>query len=221
MDHDVEGLVDLARQEIAKQAAHNRFLDLLDAGKVPTERLCRLACELYRLVGSDRRSFALLAARFSAPPAGDLFLTMAGGEAEALRLLMDFASALDVGHHDLAGYEPHPLAQAYPAYLTQTSMYGTSSEAALALLANVEESGATYARVAATLRERYGFSEEAVGHFLFFADTPQSMKDQAAEVLAAGLSTGDNAADAVRTARMVNAYEAIFWSVLADGLDEG
>jgi thiaminase len=221
MDHDVRDLVDRAHQEIAKQSAPNRFLDLLDAGKVPTERLRSLAGELYRLVTSDRRSFALLASRFPAAPAGDLFLDMAGGEREALRLLMDFAAALGMGHDDLLAYEPRPLAQAYPAYLSQVSLYGTRSAPALALLANVDESGATYARVATALRARYGFAEDAVGHFWYFADTPQSVKDQAAATVAAGLSAGDDPAEAVRTARMVNAYEAIFWAELADGLADG
>lgn len=218
MDHDIAQLVRRAQQEISKHAVGNRFLDLLDVGKVPTERLGWLAGELYRLVGSDRRSFALLASRFPSPPAGDLFLAMAQGEGEALRLLSDFAAAVGMGEQELQAYEPRPLAQAYPAYLTQTALSGPGSAVALALLANVEESGGHYARAADALRSQYQFSEEAVGHFLFFADTPQSMLDQAAATVAAGLADGEDPDDAVRTARMVNAYEAAFWETLAEGL---
>ncbi|GAB1511600.1 thiaminase II/PqqC family protein [Actinophytocola sp. KF-1] len=211
-------IVTRAKTEIAKQATGNRFVDLLEAGAVPEERLRWLAAELTRLVASDQRSQALLASRFPAPPAGDLFLTLAQGEAEALRLLGDFTSAVGMGPAELASYEPLPLAAAYPAYLTQVAVQGSSSAMALALLANVDESGGTYARVAAALRARYGLSEKAVGHFLFFAETPRELLDQAGEVLAAGLANGDDADEAVRTARIVAGLETAFWDALAEGL---
>ena len=211
-------IVTRAKTEIAKQATGNRFVDLLEAGAVPEERLRWLAAELTRLVASDQRSQALLASRFPAPPAGDLFLTLAQGEAEALRLLGDFTSAVGMGPAELAAYEPLPLAQAYPAYLTQVAVHGSSSAMALALLANVDDSGGTYARVAAALRAGYGMSEKAVGHFLFFAETPRELLDQAGEVLAAGLANGEDADEAVRTARIVAGLETAFWDALADGL---
>jgi thiaminase len=211
-------IVTRAKTEIAKQATGNRFVDLLEAGTVPEERLRWLAAELTRLVVSDQRSQALLASRFPAPPAGDLFLTLAQGEAEALRLLGDFTSAVGMGQAELAAYEPLPLAAAYPAYLTQVAVHGSSSAMALALLANVDDSGGTYARVAAALRSNYGLSEQAVGHFLFFSETPQELLDQAGEVLAAGLANGEDADEAVRTARIVAGLETAFWDALADGL---
>lgn len=213
-------IVARAKAEIAKQAdgKGNRFADLLEAGAVPRERLRWLAGELYRLVGSDQRSQALLASRFPAPPAGDLFLALAQGEAEALRLLADYASAVGMGEAELAAYEPLALAQAYPAYLTQVAVHGSSSAMALALLANVDESGDTYARVAAALRARYGLSEEAVGHFLFFAETPPELIDQAGAVLAAGLANGEDPDEAVRAARIVSGLETAFWDALAEGL---
>jgi thiaminase len=209
---------EIAAQATATQVTGNRFVDLLEAGAVPPERLRWLAGELYRLVVSDQRSQALLAARFPAAPSGDLFLALAQGEAEALRLLTHFASAVGMGEADLAAHEPVPLAQAYPAYLTQIAVHGTSSAMALALLANVEESGGTYARVAAALRSRYGLSEKAVGHFLYFAETPPELLGQAAAVLAAGLANGEDADEAVRSARVVSALETAFWDALADGL---
>jgi hypothetical protein len=210
---DVASLVDRAQRGIAEEAVENRFLSLLESGAVPAERLAWLAGELYRLVGSDQRSFALLAARF---PAQGLFIAMAGGEAEALRLLDDFAAA--AGLTDRAAYEPKPLAQAYPAFLTQTALFGQLSAIPLALLANVAESGDTYARVADALVAKYGFSEEAVGHFRYFADTPEELLDQAREIVAAGLAAGDDPAESVRVARVVGGLESAFWNALADGL---
>ncbi|MFF3755436.1 hypothetical protein ACFYYH_34225 [Streptomyces sp. NPDC002018] len=226
MDHDVSAstlidsatLIKSARRQIAARAAPNRFLDLLDAGRIPRKRLTWLAGELYRLVRSDRRSFALLAARFPAPPAGDLFLAMAEGEGEALRLLLPFAAELGMDEEQLAAHEPRALAQAYPAYLTQTALFGTRSDIALALLANVAESAGQYARTADALLARYGFDEPVLGHFRYFADTPGELLDQATATLEAGLAGGDDPVEAVRTARMVAAYEAAFWDTLAGGV---
>ncbi|MER6015692.1 hypothetical protein [Streptomyces bluensis] len=219
--NSVTDVVATARQQIAGQAGRNRFLDVLEHGRVPKERLGWLAGELHHLVGSDRRSFALLASRFPSAPAGDLYLAMAEGEGQALKLLLEFAAALNLEERDLRAYEPQPLAQAYPAYLTQSALYGASSDVALALLANAGESGATYTRVAEALASRYGFEERALGHFRFFADTPQTLLDQATATLEKGLAGGDDPAAAVRCARMVHAFETAFWNCLARDLDDG
>jgi hypothetical protein len=210
MDTEVAELVAQARSSLV--TAPNRFLDALETGAVPRERLQDLAGELYRLVSSDRQSFALLASRFPAHP---LFLAMAGGEDEALGLLLDFASAVGLGEKELRAYEPQPFAQAYPAFLAQTAMFGPRSAIPLALLVNVEESGTYYTRAADALVTRYGMTEADVAHFRYFAETPDELLAQAAFIVADGLYTGDSAAVALRAARMVNAYEAAFWSTMA------
>src|SRR5690349_15692390 len=69
-------LIGRAHGEISARAVPNRFVDLLEAGGVPRERLTWLAGEQFRIVGSDQRSFALLAARFPDPPAGEMFLSL-------------------------------------------------------------------------------------------------------------------------------------------------
>ena len=83
-------LIGRVREEVSAAASRNRFVDLLEAGGVPRDRLTWLAGEQFRIVGSDQRSFALLAARFPDPPAGEMFLALAQGELRALRLLADF-----------------------------------------------------------------------------------------------------------------------------------
>lgn len=221
MDDETGAVLRAARLRMDEQRVPNRFIALLEAGEVPHDHLRALAGELYHLVESDLRSFALLASRFPSAPAGDLFLTMAQGESQALRLLLDFASALGMDGADLAVYEPRPLAQAYPAHLTRTALHGTRSGIALALLANAAESGEQYTRVADALSKRYGFDEQAVGHFRFFADTPAELLDQAARTLRTGLAEGDDPGEAVRTAWMVHAYELAFWRTLAEDVVPG
>ena len=55
-------LIGRAHEEVSARAVPNRFVDLLEAGVVPRERLTWLAGEQFRIAGSDQRSFALLAA---------------------------------------------------------------------------------------------------------------------------------------------------------------
>ena len=211
-------LIGRVRAEVSAVASRNRFVDLLEAGGVPRERLTWLAGEQFRIVGSDRRSFALLAARFPDPPAGEMFLSLAQGERQALRLLADFAAALGWLERDLRAYEPRPLAQAYPAYLAWSALFGTCSGVALAMLANLEEWGGYCGRVAEALVTRYDLSERAVGFFRFFATPAPGFTDQATSVVAAGLAGGEDPQEAVRAARALHAYEIAFWDALADGL---
>ncbi|TYB40062.1 hypothetical protein [Actinomadura chibensis] len=206
------------RGELALLTTANRFVDLLESGEIPRERLAWLACEEYRIVGSDRRSFALLAARFPEEPAGEFFLGLAQGEGQASKLLDDFAAALGESEKNLRAYEPKPLAQAYPAYLAQRAVFGTSSEVALAMLANLEEWGSYCSRTARALRANYGLDEKAVGFFTFFSESPPGFEEQALSVIESGLAAGDDPEEAARAARLLHAYETAFWDALAEGL---
>src|SRR5689334_12702184 len=93
----VADLIGRAREEVSARAGRNRFADLLEAGRVPRERLTWLAGEQFRIISSDQRSFALLAARFPRPPAGEMFLSLAQGELHALRLLSGFRGRAGLG----------------------------------------------------------------------------------------------------------------------------
>lgn len=216
--HAASDLIGRVREEISARTSRNRFVDLLEAGRVPRERLTWLAGEQFRIVGSDQRSFALLAARFPQRPAGEMFLSLAQGELHALRLLSDFAAALGWDERDLRTYEPRPLAQAYPAYLAWSALFGTSSGVTLAMLANLEEWGGYCGRVAEALLARYDLSEAAVGFFRLFAASMPGFTEQATSVVSAGLAAGEDPQEAARAALALHAYEIAFWDTLADGL---
>lgn len=215
----VSELIERIGQEVPARAGRNRFVDLLEAGQVPRERLTWLAGEEFCIVGSDQRSFALLAARFPQDPVGEMFLSLAEGERHALGLLSGFAAALGWGEAELRAYEPRPLAQAYPAYLAWNAVFGTCSAVALAMLANLQEWGGYCDRVAAALITRYDLAEQDVAFFRFFAAPPPGFADQAARVAAVGLAAGEDPRQALRAARTMHAYETAFWDTLADGLD--
>lgn len=182
----VSDLIGQVQEEVSARRGRNRFVDLLEAGRVPRERLTWLAGEQFCVVGSDQRSFALLAARFPEPPAGEMFLS---------------------------------LAQAYPAYLGWSAVFGTCSGVALAMLANLQEWGSYCDRVAGALLARYGLAEPDVAFFRFFAAPPPGFTDQATSVVAAGLAAGEDPREAARAALALHAYELAFWDTLSDGLD--
>jgi hypothetical protein len=215
----VSDLIEHIGQEVSARAGRNRFVDLLEAGKVPRERLTWLAGEEFSIIRSDQRSFALLAARFPQPPAGEMFLSLAEGERHALGLLSGFAAALGWGEAELLAYEPRPFAQAYPAYLASNAVFGACSAVALAMLANLQEWGGYCDRAAAALVTRYGLAEHDVEFFRFFAAPPPGFADQAAQAAANGLAAGEDPRQAVRAALALHAYETAFWDTLADGLD--
>jgi thiaminase len=207
---EVTELVAAVRAELApveRRLAEHRFLAELAAGRVPPESLRAFAGEQRAILASDQRSFEHLARRFPEPPAGDLFREMAAGEAEALRLLERFAAAVEL----CAGYEPLAGCQAYPAYVAWLALNGSPADVALAFLANLESWGRSCAHMRDALRPRYG--AHAVAFFDFFAALPPGFEERALALVAVG-----DPGSARRAARLLQAYELLYWDTLADGL---
>jgi hypothetical protein len=180
----------------------------------PSEQSLRaFAGEQYTIFSSDRRSFATLAARFPEPPAGDFFIGMAQGEGEALAHLLALAAPLGLDEAGLADYEPRSGCQAYPAFVSWLALNGSRADVALAFVANLAAWGENCRRLADLLRGRYDIS-----FFEFFAQPAPGFEEQALAVAEVGLAAGDSAAGARRCARLLQAYELLFWDTLADGL---
>jgi thiaminase len=207
---DAAELVEVVRGELApleRRLAEHRYLAQLEDGRVPLQSLRAFAGEQRVIITSDRRSFEHLAGRFPRPPAVDFFQTMAAGEEAALPLLERFASAVGLGDE----YEPLPGCQAYPAYVAWLALNGSAAEVALAFLANLESWGHSCARMRDALRPRYG--AEAVAFFEFFTEPPPGFTDEALALVASG-----EPVSARHAARLLQAYELLYWDTLADAL---
>ncbi len=204
--------------ETADAVRSHHFLEHLRARDVPLARLCALAGEQHAIVSSDRRSFAQLATRFPAGLAGEFFLGLAQSEGLALDKLRGLADWLGLTDDDLRAHEPHPGAQAYPAFVAWLALNGARAEVVLAFLANLAAWGENCGQVAAALRETYGASDDAVAFFEFFANPPKDFEPRALAVLGEGLAAGDSPVLARRATRLLQAYELSFWDALVEGL---
>lgn len=209
-------VLEAIRRELAPSEGRNRFVPLLAQGRLPRERLRWLAGEEYRIVRSDRRSFLLLATRFPESPAVDFFTGLAAGETEALTRLTTFAAALGWQEADLNAYEPLPGCQAYAAHVAWLALNGSAGDVALALIANFAAWGSYCRGVAEALRRHYGLDDESCGFLDLFAAPAPEVDEQALAV--ARTAAGGSPQDARRLARLLQAYELMFWNTLAEGV---
>ena len=205
---------DLAPVEAAIRSV--RFLDALARGAVGKAGLRAIAGEQRRIIASDRRSFAELAARFPVSPARDWFASMERGEEHALALLDGYARWLALDEDWFRRYEPDPRAQAYPAFVAWLALNGSIGAVTVAFLANLAAWGENCGRVAAALRDAYGAGDEAVAFFEYFAAPPPGFQEDTLAVAQAGLDAGDDPIEIRRAARLLQAYELQFWEALAE-----
>jgi len=215
---DAQALVDELRRELAPLETRIRshvFLRRLEAGEIGEDRLRAFAGEQYHVLRSDRRSFAQLAARYPDDPSGSVFLTLAAGEGEALSRLHQFAAALDLSNDSLVTYEPQPGCQAYPAFVAWLALNGSRLDLAVAFLVNLDAWGVNCARMRRALADRYKLASVALGFFDYFATPSVSLREQITSVADAGMAAGDQPAHARRAARLLQAYELLFWDTLA------
>jgi hypothetical protein len=210
--------LETVRRQLGPAEGANRLVPPVAEGRLPLERLAALVGEEYRVIRSDRRSFLVLAARFPDPPAVDFFVGLAQGETLALGKLLDLAAALGMDEAALEAYEPLPACQAYPAYVAWLALNGSEADVALALVANFAAWGAYCGAVAEGLRRHYQLDDQAIGFFDFFATPVPEVEAQASAVAAASLEGGEPPASARRHARLVQAYELLFWNTLAEGV---
>jgi len=193
------------------QIAAAPFLTALENHQVSLDSLRAFTGEQYNILRSDLRSNAQMVSRFGAQPHGAFFLDLTTGEAEARKLILDFAQALGMTEADLQAYEPRPGAQTYPSYAAWLAFYGSQSDIAAAYLLNFPVFGANTGRMAVALRERYGFSAQATAFFDYFAFLPPSFETDALNVIQDGLNNCASVRDVRRSARLLQAYEKDFW----------
>ncbi|MEU4427961.1 hypothetical protein AB0F81_45685 [Actinoplanes sp. NPDC024001] len=215
MNGDASKLLDGIRDGLSTGAAENPFVAAVTEGRAPLAAVAALAAEENLIIPSDRRSFLTLAARSDEPAAVDFFAGLAQGENLVLPLVAPLAAAAGMERAALESYEPRAGCQAYPSYVSWLALNAEPAAAALALVANFAAWGGYCAALAAALRERHGFDDEACAFLDFFATPAPELEERAVRAAQAALDRGEPLAGAQRYARLLHDYETGFWQTLA------
>ncbi|MFI6856562.1 transcriptional regulator [Streptomyces sp. NPDC050416] len=219
MTHPARDLLTTTTAELAPGPQSNPLVPRIARGEASRRTLAALALEQSWVIPADRRAFLHLAERSATadPEAAAFFRTLAEGEALAGQRLDAFARACGVDETGAASYEPLPGCQAYPAYVAWLALNASPADVVLALTANFSAWGGYCATIATALREQYGFTEEACAFFDFFAEPSPELDGMATAAVKAALDAGRlDKTRAHAYGRLLQTYEAMFWSTLGD-----
>ena len=214
---DAQRLCAEVRRDLAgveQRIENNSWLTELEAGGLSLGALRAFAGEQHQVVSSDLCSFEVLTERFSAEPAHSYLASMSGGERVAQQALGAFARAVGLDGPALRSYEPVPGCQAYPSYVARLARDGTPAEVAGAFLVNLAAWGNCCARIADALPGTHQLAPRDCAFFAHFAGSTTELERTSLEVIDAGLSGGVEPASIARAARLLQAYELLFWDNL-------
>jgi thiaminase len=214
---DVKDLIEEMRrdlQPVKEQLLRHPYVQALEEGKIGQEKLRLFAGEQYAIIGSDLRSVAHLVSRFGSAPSRDFFLGILQGERAAWDALLTFAHALGLSETQLSEHEPLPGAHAYTCYMAWLALYASDAEIAAAYLVNFPAWGENCGRLSRILIERFGLSEKEVAFFDLFASPPATFEANALKVIQQGLDRGTEPRLIRRAARLLQAYELMYWDAL-------
>ncbi|MFD6168856.1 thiaminase II/PqqC family protein [Streptomyces coeruleorubidus] len=217
MTHPARDLLKTTTADLAPDPRSNPLVPRIADGTAPRSTLAALAQEQSWVIPADRRAFLHLAERSATtdPDAAAYFTTLAEGEALAGERLFAFARACGMDEAEAASYEPLPGCQAYPAYVAWLALNASPADVVLALTANFSAWGGYCATIAEALRDHYGFTDEACGFFDFFAEPSPELDEMATAAVQAALNAGRlDETRAHEYGRLLQAYEASFWSTL-------
>jgi thiaminase len=214
---DAKALVDETRQDL--QAVNEQLLRLpyvraLEEGKIGQEKLRLFAGEQYSIIASDLKSVAHLVSRFGSAPSRDFFIGILHGERAAWDALLIFADALGLSEAHLREHEPLAGAHAYTCYMAWLALYASDAEVAAAYLVNFPAWGENCSRLSRILKERFGLGEKDVAFFDLFANPPATFEANALNVIQQGLDRGTEPRLIQRAARLLQAYELMYWNTL-------
>ena len=214
---DAKALSEEIRQDlqiVTEQLLRHPYVQALEEGKIGRENLRLFAGEQYNTIASDLKSVAYLVSRFGSAPSGDFFLGILQGERAAWDALLTFAHALGLSETQLREHEPLPGSHAYTCYMAWLALYASDTEIAAAYLINFPAWGQNCGRLSRILKERFGLGEKEVAFFDLFASPPATFEANALSVIQQGLDRGTESRLIQRAARLLQAYELMYWDTL-------
>jgi thiaminase len=201
-------------QPITEQLLGHPYVKALEEGQIGREKLRLFAGEQYSIIASDLKSVAYLLSRFGSAPSRDFFLGILHGERAAWDALLTFVNALGLSEAQLSEHEPAAGAHAYTCYMAWLALYASDAEIAAAYLVNFPAWGQNCGRLSRILKERFGMGEKEVAFFDLFASPPTTFEADALKVIQQGLDRGIEPSLMQRAARLLQAYELMYWDTL-------
>jgi thiaminase len=201
-------------QPVTEQLLRHPYVQALEQGKIGRENLRLFAGEQYNTIASDLKSVAYLVSRFGSAPSRDFFLGILQGERAAWDALLMFAHALGLSEAQLREHEPLPGAHAYTCYMAWLALYASDAEIAAAYLVNFPAWGQNCGRLSRILKEHFGLGEKDLAFFDLFASPPATFEADALSVIQQGLDRGSEPRLIQRAARLLQAYELMYWDTL-------
>jgi thiaminase len=214
---DAKALLEGIRQDlqtVTEELLRHPYVQALEEGKIGRENLRLFAGEQYNTIASDLKSVAYLVSRFGSAPSRDFFLGILQGERAAWDALLTFAHALGLSETQLREHEPLPGSHTYTCYMAWLALYGSDAEIAAAYLINFPAWGQNCGRLSRILKERFGLGEKEVAFFDLFASPPATFEANALSVIQQGLDHGTEPRLIQRAARLLQAYELMYWDTL-------
>ena len=214
---DAKTLLEGVRQDlqtVTEQLLRHPYVQALEEGQIGREKLRLFAGEQYSIIASDLKSVAYLLSRFGSAPSRDFFLGILQGERAAWDALLTFADALGLSEAQLSEHEPLAGAHAYTCYMAWLALYASDAEIAAAYLVNFPAWGQNCGRLSRILKERFGLGEKEVAFFDLFASPPATFEANALSVIQQGLDRGIEPNLIQRAARLLQAYELMYWDTL-------
>ncbi|HXV82108.1 MAG TPA: transcriptional regulator [Candidatus Binatia bacterium] len=214
---DAKPLLDEIREDlqpVTEQLLRHPYAQALEEGKIGRESFHLFAGEQQHIIASDLKSIAQLVSRFGDAPSRDFFLGILQGERAAWDALLTFAQALGLSETQLREHEPLPGAHAYTCYMAWLALYASAAEVAAAYLVNFPAWGENCGRLSRILKERFGLDDKEVAFFDLFASPPATFETNALNIIQEGLDRGTEPHLIQRAARLLQAYELMYWDTL-------
>src|SRR6266508_2991638 len=206
--------IDKELQPVTEELLRHPYIQALEEGKIGRDNLRLFAGEQYNTIASDLKSVAHLVNRFGSAPSRDFFLGILQGERAAWDALLTFAHALGRSETELREHEPLPGSHAYTCYMAWLALYASDAEIVAAYLINFSAWGQNCGRLSRILKERFVLGEKEVDFFDLFASPPATFEANALSVIQQGLDRGTEPRLIQRAARLLQAYELMYWDTL-------
>jgi hypothetical protein len=212
---NARNLIDEATAAMAETDAAirgHRFVVAIESGKADRAALHLFCGNQYQMWKSNNAAVSM--ARFADHPYRDVFLTPPEIEEGAADEIAALAQRLGMDAETLQRFEPAPEAFGYAAYKAWLICFGSAAEMACARALNLAAWGHNCGMISRGLQAHFGLNPWETGFFAVFSGL-QELQDKAVRVIDNDLQNGVEPFMIIRAARMMQAYEKMFWDAMA------